>query len=333
MQLHKLLGLMGISAAALLAGAAACGGDDAASGGSGGSGTGSGTGTGTATGTASGTGSGTSGGTGTGTGMTCELTCEPPNPAHEEIIYTVGGNVTGEVLDQSGNAAESIVTDVCGTNICLYGSADANGQFNVDGGDTDIDDVRLLYGDGKRFAKMGARLPNCDAASCNGPAVGTINTINLPAFSEGAPMAPGMDASQGGATLSIPADACIKHDLLLYGEESERGFRATLIDYDTSNLVLPAVDQANLGGGVVLIATAPINTVVCPAAALSFDNIANWTDGAEVEIYFHGTRIYDHYAPYGEWTKIGEGTVSGTTVTTKDGDEIEMLGLFAAVLK
>ena len=182
---------------------------------------------------------------------------------------------------------------------------------------------------------MGARLPSCDAQSCDAPDVGTINIIRFPDFAEGVEMVPGTDASQGGVTLSIGADACVTHDLLVYDEPVQRVFRAVVIDYEGSGLTFPAVDQANLGSGVVLVSLAPIHTVICPAAPMAFDNVAGWAADAEVEIFLHGTQTFQHYVPYGEWAKVGEGVVSsdGANVTTAAGSEIESLGLYAIRLK
>ena len=282
MQLQRLLGTLGIGTMALLAGAAACGGDEG-SGGSGGSGTGTGTATGTGTGTGTGAGMGGAGtGTATGTGMGCENSCDPPEPANEDIDYPVTGNVIGQVLDQNGQPAVDVAVDVCGTNICQFGKTIADGTFVTDSGDNTIKDVRLLYGTGKVFNKMGARLPSCDAQSCDAPDVGTINIIRFPDFAEGVEMVPGTDASQGGVTLSIGADACVTHDLLVYDEPVQRVFRAVVIDYEGSGLTFPAVDQANLGSGVVLVSLAPIHTVICPAAPMAFDNVAGWAADAEV---------------------------------------------------
>jgi len=54
----------------------------------------------------------------------------------------------------------------------------------------------------------------------------------------------------------------------------------------------------------------------------------------EVEIFMHGTRSSEHYAPFGEWTKVSDAVVSsdGMVVTTNVGEGIEMLGLFGARL-
>ena len=247
MQLHKLLGLFGIATTtALLAGAAACGGGEG-SGGSGGSGTGTGTGAGTGTGTGTGVGgSGTGTGTGTGTGMGCENNCEPPEPAHEEIVYPVTGNVTGTVLDQAGQPAADMPVDVCGTDLCQFGLTQANGTFSTDSNDNMIKDVRMLYGSGKTFAKMGARIPGCDANSCASPDMGQFNTIRFPDFPQGVDMAPGMDVTQGGVTLSIPADACLSHDLLLY-EAGEEVMRAVVLDYDPGPSPLERAGNSRLG--------------------------------------------------------------------------------------
>jgi hypothetical protein len=325
MQLSKLLGLFGITTAALIVGAAACGGGD---GGSGGTGTGSAGGNGGNGGSGANTGGTASG---TGTGNDCTNNCTSPDPDHEEIDYVVGGNVTGTITDQSGAIAIEIITDVCGTNLCLFGEADGAGTFTVPGMDSTLTDVRLLYGNGKEFAKMGARLPNCDTNGCDNVGFGDINTIALPPVAMGVDMTPGGDVSQGGVTLAIGGDACVTHDIILYAPD-ESGFRATVLEYGAASaLNLPAVDQANLGDDLMLVATAPINTVICPGATMTFPAAAAWTDGATVEVYFHGTKTFKHYAPYGEWTKVGEGTVGGGNVTMST--PIEMLGLFAARIK
>ena len=267
--------------------------------------------------------------------MGCENTCEPPEPANEDIDYPVTGNVIGQVLDQNGQPAVDVAVDVCGTNICQFGKTIADGTFVTDSGDNTITDVRLLYGTGKTFNKMGSRLPSCDAQSCDAPDVGTINIIRFPDYAEGVEMAPGTDASQGGVTLSIGDDACVTHDLLVYDEPAQRVLRAVVIDYEGSGLTFPAVDQANLGSGLVLVSLAPIHTVICPAAPMTFDNVAGWAPDAEVEIFLHGTQTFQHYVPYGEWAKVGEGVVSsdGANVTTAAGSEIESLGLYAIRLK
>ncbi len=335
MQLHKVLGLTGLIfglAAAVACGDDGGGGETGTGSGSGsgtGTGTGSGTSSGTATGTGSGTGSGTSAGTCTPTG-TCTnpggtATCGSPDPAHDGVSYNVG-LVTAHILNLSGGPASNIASDVCGTNLCLFTSTDVNGNMSNDGGGQELIDVRLLYGGGRDYAKMGAPLPNGDSG-----AFGDIHAIDLPSFCDGVTMCPGSDATQGGVTLSIPAGAAIKHDLTIYGDPSEQVFRARVVD--PSAFTFPAMDPSlNLE---LLIATAPIDSTICPAATRTFPNDAGWDADAEVEIFLHGTKTFQHYAPYGGWALVSDAVVSsdGLTVSTKPGEGVEMLAVFGARLK
>ena len=321
MQLHKVLGLTGLMFG--LAAAVACSDEGGESGSSTGTGSGTGTGTGTSSGTATGTGTGS--GTGTGTGTGSGISCTPPSPPHEGTPYNVG-LVTAHVLTLGGGPAADIPTDVCGTNICLTSFSDGNGNVSVDGNGQELSDVRLLYGNGREHAKMAARLPNGDSGD-----FGDIHTIELPGFGAGAAMSPGSDAVQGGVTLSIPADATLKHDITVYTDAAEQVFRSVVLD--PSQYTFPAVDGSL--GLEVLIATAPVDSTICPAATLTFPNDAGWAADAEVEVFIHGTKTFLHYAPYGDWQLVSEAVVSsdGLTVSTKPGEGIEMLGLFGARLK
>jgi hypothetical protein len=75
--------------------------------------------------------------------------------------------------------------------------------------------------------------------------------------------------------------------------------------------------------------------VICPAAALTVPNLAQWDDGTVVEFYVHGVLIFDHYAPYGGWAKTAEGTVDpgGATISTHNGDGIELISVYGLVKK
>jgi len=93
---------------------------------------------------------------------------------------------------------------------------------------------------------------------------------------------------------------------------------------------VPSVDTAD--GIEVLIGTSPVGTHICPGAEMSFDNVAGWAAGAEVELLLNGAKAFDHYVPYGEWDVIAEAVVSddGLVVTTKAGQGVETLATFGA---
>ncbi len=277
----------------------------------------------------------TSSGTGGGPGTTSSSSssgggegpvCDPSTPAHpgvEEIIDTV----TGKVVDLGGAPVDNILTDVCGTNICLSGHTQPDGTFNVKGkADQPLVDVALIVGAGRKYAKMAGQLPSKPSAD-----FGTISTVKLPDFADGVAMAPGSAATQNGVTLTIEAGASVKYDALVYGEDSERGLRVVTFKPGDGNF--PLIDPALKLE--LMIGIAPINTVICPAPKLTFDNTEGWTAGAGVEFFYNGYNTFDHWAAYGGWTKVAEGKVSedGKTVSTKDGNGIPELGMLGVRLK
>lgn len=252
--------------------------------------------------------------------------CEAPRPPHPGNTF-MPGTVTASFTDQDGGAAGDMIVDLCGTNICLvFGTTDANGDVTLPGGDGSADDPALLYGDGKTYAKLaGQILPNeVDKA------YGAVNALRYPtALGSGSLLAEGAN-EDNGVTLTIPAGSVIDVDGLIYDNPSQATFRVAVESLD-GGLNLPGVDP-NLNLEVIL-AMAPIDTVICPGAGLSFPNTEGWDDGAEVELFIHGTKIGGHYAPYTQWAKVAEATVQGNDVVTKDGEVIELIGTYGARLK
>ena len=295
--------------------AAACGGDDgnntstsASTSGMGGSST-----------TTTGNGPTTSAGgstSSTGSGPECPPT-KPEHPGKSSNIDEIKGKIT----DRQGNPADDILTDVCGTNICLSGHSDKNGSFVVDGMNAELLDVALIYGNGHGYVKMATPITTTPKFD-----FGDINTVKLPAFSEGAAIKAGADATNNGVTVTIAAGANIKFDKILYPEESMHVFRAVVFKPDEGNFV--AIDKSL--GLELLVGTAAINTDICPPAKLSVPNSEGWDADAAVEFHYHNYNTFNHWAPYAGWTKIAEGKVSsdGKTIVTNDGEGVPQLGLF-----
>jgi len=258
---------------------------------------------------------------GGGEGPTCPPTA-PAHPGSEDYV----GIVQGTVQDLQGTAAANILSDVCGTNMCLSGKTNGQGSFFVDDGQTNmLEDVRLLWGAGLTFIKMSAELPSMPDAD-----FGVINTVRLPDFAQGADLTEG-DNTQGDVTLTIAAGASIDIDGILYSDAAQRGFRT--VSFKPSDGNFPSIDDSL--GLVQLYGLAPINTDICPAATMTVPNDAGWPANAAVEFYFHGTKTFAHWAPYGGWAKVSDGTVSGdgATVSTNDGEGIPELGLVGIKLK
>jgi hypothetical protein len=256
--------------------------------------------------------------------------CEPTAPTAGHCVDAFDFNTaTALILGTDGAPAGAITTKVCGCDQSgLPMATDAQGNAGVSGPSTDAVDLSFVYGTGKTHAEFVVPL---DPAT-NDIDFGTIHAITLAPFAQGAAIAPGTDVSHGGVTLSIPADASLDHDNLLYPQATERVFRTnTVLDADFN---FPAVDDSGLDIEV-LVALAPHNTIVCPKAALTVPNLAGWAPAAGVDFYVHGILTFNHYAPYGGWEKVAEGTVSadGVTITTRDGEGIELLSIYGLVLQ
>lgn len=276
--------------------------------------------------TSNGPGSGGSGGDatssgGSGAGDAClnedAQTCTPPNPAHNALSLDVGV-ISATIVDQNGAPAADMIADVCGTNVCaVYGHTEADGSFSGDAGMTTILDPLLLFGDGRDFAKMGVLV---DSVSED---FGTLNVIRLPPVSQGAAFCSGSDATSNGVTVSVPAGASINEiDTFIYAD-GERGFRAAVANAaDVVNPDMPASIE-------VLVATAPIDALICPAAKVTFPNDNGWAEGTAVHVYLYGSRLVGgHFVPYGEWGQISMATVTAEGIVTDEGQEIGVLGTF-----
>jgi hypothetical protein len=311
----------GLGFSIILAAFAACGGDDdnnSSSSSSSGSGGSSSSGTTSSTGVTTGTGSSTS------SGDACPAVGYPGDGSADGV-----NTVTARVEDTSGNGVPNLLLDVCGFNLCLNGSTDANGDAAVNNtSGTVLDDARMYYGDGKDYVRLCQEIPGLPDAT-----LGTINTVALPPLAQGQTIAAGSPVTQGPLTIEVDAAGAIEHDIILYATDAERVFRSVLIPHDNGSLSFPAID-ASLNFDLVF-GTAPINTKFCPAAKLTFDNTEGWAADAEVEVFFHGTEVFTDFAPYGGWAKVSDGKVSsdGTTVSTNDGEGIPQLGVFGVRLK
>jgi len=243
--------------------------------------------------------------------------CSPAEPAHPGAQLDVG-TVTATVVDQNGDPAADMVADICGTNICaVYGHTDAAGLFDENAMATPIDDPLLLYGDGITFSKMGIIIDQLGA-----DALGTVSVIRLPPVAQGADFCAGAEATSNDVSISVPARASIHIDKLLYTDPAQYGFRAAVVD--AADMVHADLDP-NLE---VLVGTAPIDTLICPGATMTFPNPKGWADGTVVHVYLYGSKIFDHEVPYGTWGQISTATVTPDGIVTDAGQEIGILGVF-----
>jgi hypothetical protein len=235
--------------------------------------------------------------------------------------------ITATVVDQEGAPAANVSAAICGINVCgdVADSNDAGG-LSVNGIGLDFIAPRFSTGyNGKGYAKLTAPIPMTN--------FGTIRVVAMPPLAMGVDLAAGSPAAQSGVTLGVPADAQIEFDCLTFAPE-ERKFVAAVVDIASWTLPddAPAIDPLlNLD---MLIALGPLDTHICPSASLTFPKHATWSTGATIDIYIHGTKTYDHYAPYGGWAKVAEAVVNADgSVTTREGQGIELLGTYGAALQ
>ena len=310
MKMHSVVGLIGAASLVSLL-TLACGDDESG-------GAGSSAGGGTTTSQGGNGGNTTTGGNGSGGDGP---TCDSPEPPHMNETFSINV-LTATVMGTDGSPAAGTTTKVCGTDICSeIKAAEANGDTTINASQEFVD-ARFVHGNGKEYAEFAVILSGSEP----NPAFGDVHVITLPSYAQGVAMEPGVDAVQNGVTLAIPADAVVDHDNLLYTDESQRVFRTESVL--VSDFTFPAVDPSlNME---MLVALAPINTVVCPAAALTVPNTAGFAAGATVKIYVHGHLTFKHYAPYGEWEQVATGVVSGDgqTISTADGEGIELLATY-----
>lgn len=310
------LGVLALASAVTL-GTAACG-DSESTGGSGGTAS---TGSDMGGSTTSGMG-GMSTTTGTGAGPSCE-TPDPPHPTNE----FAPGTVTAMLVDQDGLPAGGAGIQLCGTNICEVDDvAGTDGSVVMAGGDATLIAPAFKHGKGgSKYAKFAALVSTANED------FGTSTVIKMP--SSTAEVVEGENTS-GEVTVTIAPGSSIRVELEHKDPNApdEDNFRAAVVSIaGNPQLNFPAVDPAlNLE---MLIAVGPQDTLVCPGADLSFPNTEQWADGAEVELFIHGTVTFNHYAPYGGWAKIAEATVNGNRVELKAGESVETLGVFGARLK
>jgi hypothetical protein len=121
----------------------------------------------------------------------------------------------------------------------------------------------------------------------------------------------------------------VEPDPFDFGTPDLRKFRAAAVS--TQNP--PAAVDASLGFGI-LYALTPSATELCPPAALTVPNSANFPAGSAVEVYLHGIDIAEVWAPYGGWAKVSDGTVSadGKTISTSEGGGLPALSVIGVRL-
>jgi len=236
---------------------------------------------------------------------TTPAVCEAPGYASEAESVTLQ-QVKAAVFLPSGDAAAQLPVQVCGLDVCLPYTANGAGVLDV-APRTPMKRPALKYGDGFDFAELAVPLgaePKQD--------LGELIALPLPAFTEGSSFPKRGALTNGALTLQLADHGSFEHDILTYGDESERVFRSVAIPIAESSQALPPSFGFELAYGV-----APLGTTFCPAAQLSLENSLAWAPGTAIEVFVQGLDVSEKWAPYGTWQLVAEASVSS------DGKRIE----------
>jgi hypothetical protein len=250
--------------------------------------------------------SGTAGKGGSTAGGRAPEAC-PLGPGEETESASLDvGIVTGQIVDENGDPTSSGLVQVCGKNVCINADVLDDGKL-----DQAVNQGMLApackIGNGKEWGKLAFPIGAGDSE------LGTLTTVRLPAFEDGAPLEAGKAATSGEVTLTLAADARVEVDELTYEEESQHGFRA--VKLPEASLALLDNDFA------VAYALSPVETRICPSPALSIENSSDLPASATLELFILGLDVLEIWAPYAGWQKVGEGQVSddGATLEFPDG--------------
>lgn len=235
------------------------------------------------------------------------------NPGSEPKPVALG-TVSGQLVDEQGEATTAGLVQVCGKDICINARVGNNGRLAQVVDDT-LDAPACKFGDGLTWGKLAIPLDSGDTD------LGTLTAVRLPDFSESVPLTPGTTVSSGGVTLELPVEASVEVDALTYEDEAQQGFRA---------VALPEAALAPLAQGFVAgFALSPVETRICPSPALTLENTANLAPGTALELLVLGLDVAEHLAPYGQWQKVGEGVVSDDGATLEFPDGLPLLTTIA----
>jgi hypothetical protein len=262
-------------------------------------------------------GGGSSGTSGKGGGPATERCPVGPGEKTQSDALEVGV-VSGKIVDENGDPASSGLVQICGKDKCFNADVLDDGELLHDVGQ-DMLAPACKFGNGKEWGKLVLPIGAGDSD------LGTLTTVSLPAFEDGAPLVAGEEATSGDVTLSLANDARVEIDTLTYEEESQFGFRAAKLPEAT--LALFEQDFA------VAYALSPVETRICPSPVLRIANTSNLPAGAALELFILGLDVSEAWAPYATWHEVGEGNVSDDGLTLELQDGLPLLTAIAIRVK
>jgi hypothetical protein len=246
--------------------------------------------------------------------------------------------VTATIVDETGAPVVGQPTFICGTDICSKaGTTSANGGVTLTTTIATMKSPAFKFGDAITYAEMAVPLKTADTDFTT---VGThVLATGKLSDKPGAPLTPGMNATSGDVTVSIPAGGSVGFDIAHSTCGDVQMFRAVNIPLTNEGPILDAVTVGDGGpaGFKLLYGVTPAETWICPGAkvTVALPSGLGWAPGVAVEFWIMTTDAGQTYAPYGGWAKMSDGVVSadGKSVATVDGAGFVYLENFAIRLK
>jgi hypothetical protein len=232
-----------------------------------------------------------------GSGGEASVECDDGPGYAENPEAALIDSVEATVLDETDAPYADLLIQVCGLDICVNGYTDEDGVTNVSPAEP-ITQAAFKYGDGLGFGKFALLLDPSETSFD----LGVVRTVRLPEV--GAPIRAGETSASGDVSLTLPANARVEFDLLVYRTEEQQAFRAAELELASAPAGLLAESGVEL-----VFALAPLDTEFCPAVTLELPNREGWEPGTELEFLLHGLDLTERFAPYGGWAVIGSGAV------------------------
>lgn len=229
--------------------------------------------------------------------------CEelPANPGTENDVEV--GTVAAAARDESGDAIANVNFQLCGKDFCLFALTSGVGTaaFTNTQSSGTIDRPVLKPGDSLVFGKIGYPYDPTGTPPLQGI---------FPSMTDsGAQFALGATVSAAGVELTMPAEGGVAFDELIYDSAAKKTFRA-------GRLAEADVEAATGSPDFSMVyALGPFETVFCPGAAVTFENYANLPADTAVEFWGQVLGASEPLGGYGEWIKLGDGSVSGDGAT------------------
>ena len=268
------------------------------------------------------------------TGDAASGSCSPAMVYGGGEMSLLASSVTAKVVDETGAAVANQPVYICGLNLCSSPATTANdGTVTIT---TNLTETKPAFKVGDTIAYAEVAIPLTVGATDLTASGTKVLTLGRLSNKTGATLTPGMDATSGDVTVSVPAGATVGIDGLVYATADSQKLRTVSIPLANDGPILASSGHSDFS---LFYGLSPAETLICPAAKVtvqlphdtSSPNNFGWAAGSAVEFWIMTVDTAQTYAPYAGWAKMSDGVVSsdGTSVSTTSGQGFIFLESFA----